>query len=84
MTRQFTDLDNYTCHQIANILSLNLSTIRLWVHRGWLKANKRYPKHYEIRIWHLKQFLENPPQQIKKRIAALDHEAINYLLGRKA
>jgi hypothetical protein len=25
---------------------------------------------------------DNPPQSIKKRIAALDTQAINYLLGR--
>ncbi|RCJ24027.1 hypothetical protein A6770_28690 [Nostoc minutum NIES-26] len=75
---------NYTCHQIANILSLNLSIVRIWINRGWLKANKRCPKHYEIGISHLKQFLENPPHQIKKRIAALDTEAIKYLLKGKA
>ncbi|MBW4617745.1 MAG: hypothetical protein KME21_32065, partial [Desmonostoc vinosum HA7617-LM4] len=61
----------------------NLSTVRLWIKRGWLKANERSPKHYQIRIWHLKQFLENPPHQIKKRIAAIDSQAVNYLLGRK-
>ncbi|MHC5932265.1 MAG: hypothetical protein ACYTXM_41950, partial [Nostoc sp.] len=35
----------------------------------------------ELFCWHLKQFFDNPPQSIKKRIAALDVEAINYLLG---
>lgn len=82
MTKVLTD-SNYTCHQIASILSLNLSIVRLWINRGWLKANNRSPKHYEIKTWHLEQFLENPPHQIKKRIAALDTEAINYLLRRK-
>ncbi len=35
-------------------------------------------------FWHLKQFLDHPPQSIKKRITSLDPEAINYLLGRRA
>ncbi|RCJ19307.1 hypothetical protein A6770_32140 [Nostoc minutum NIES-26] len=29
---------NYTCHQIANILSLNLSIVRLWINRGWRRT----------------------------------------------
>jgi hypothetical protein len=82
MTKQLAE-HNYKCHQVASILHLNLSTIRLWINRGWLKVNRRCPKHYEIGIAHLKQFLDNPPQQIKKRIASLDTEAIDYLLGRK-
>ncbi len=82
MNKVLTNSD-YTCYQIASILSLNLSTVRLWINRDWLKANKRCPKHYEIGISHLKQFLRNPPHQIKKRITALDSEAINYLLKGK-
>ncbi|WP_416212836.1 helix-turn-helix domain-containing protein [Nostoc sp. LEGE 12450] len=77
-------LDNYSCKEIAQVLQLNFSTVTRWVKRGWLKATRRSARHYQIRRWHLKQFFENPPQSIKKRIAALDVEAINYLLGRKA
>ncbi|MFW9259856.1 MULTISPECIES: helix-turn-helix domain-containing protein [unclassified Nostoc] len=77
-------LDNYSCQEIAQVLQLNFSTVTRWVKRGWLKATRRSARHYQIRRWHLKQFFENPPQSIKKRIAALDTEAINYLLGRKA
>ncbi|WP_224095920.1 hypothetical protein [Nostoc sp. MS1] len=84
MSKQIADSHNYNCHQIASVLSLNLSTVRLWINRGWLKANKRFPKHYEIRVVHLKEFLENPPQQIRKRIASLDTAAIDYLLKGKA
>lgn len=84
MAKVLTDSDNYTCHQIASTLSLNLSIVRFWIQRGWLKANKHTPKHYEIGIGHLKQFLENPPHQIKKRIASLDSQAINCLLKGKA
>ncbi|MCC5639778.1 hypothetical protein LC593_28930 [Nostoc sp. CHAB 5844] len=79
MAKVLTD-SNYICHQIASILRLNLSIVRLWINRGWLKADNRSPKYYEIKTGHLKQFLENPPQQIKKRIAALDSAAIKYLL----
>ncbi|MCC5660344.1 hypothetical protein LC608_25875 [Nostoc sp. XA010] len=75
-------LDNYSCKEIAQVLQLNFSTVTRWVKRGWLKATKRSARHYQIRRLHLKQFFENPPQSIKKRIAALDVEAINYLLGR--
>jgi hypothetical protein len=52
--------------------------------RGWLKISRRSSKRYQVPRWHLKQFFDNSPQSIKKRIAALDTEAINYLLGRKA
>jgi hypothetical protein len=83
MAKVLTDSDNYSCHQIALVLRLNLSTVRLWINRGWLKADNRFPKHYQVKIGHLRQFLENPPHQIKKRIAALDSQTINYLLGRK-
>lgn len=75
--------DNYKCHQIANILHLNLSTLRLWINRGWLKVNRRCPTHYEIGTGNLREFLNNPPQQIKKRIDALDAQAINHLLSKK-
>ncbi|MBD2505120.1 MerR family transcriptional regulator [Anabaena azotica] len=83
MNKQLADSHNYKCHQVASILSLNLSTVRLWINRGWLKVNRRCPKYYEIKIGHLKEFLDNPPQQIKKRIEALDAQAINHLLGKK-
>ncbi|WP_237088453.1 hypothetical protein [Nostoc sp. PCC 7120 = FACHB-418] len=56
MSKQISESHNYKCHQIANILHLNLSTVRLWINRGWLKANKRCPKYYEISISHLKEF----------------------------
>jgi excisionase family DNA binding protein len=75
--------ETYTIKQIAQVLRLNFSTVTRWVNRGWLKATRRSAKHYQIRRWHLKQFLDHPPQSIKKRIAALDVEAINYLLGRR-
>ncbi|MHC5770586.1 MAG: MerR family transcriptional regulator [Nostoc sp.] len=77
-------LDNYSCQEIAQVLQLNFSTVTRWVKRGWLKATRRSARHYQVRKWHLKQFFENPPQSIKKRITSLDPEAINYLLGRKA
>ncbi|WP_229485684.1 hypothetical protein [Nostoc favosum] len=69
---------------MAQVLQLNLSTVCRWVKRGWLEATRRSARHYQIRRWHLQQFFENPPQSIKKRIDALDVEAINYLLGKKA
>ncbi|MBC1221092.1 helix-turn-helix domain-containing protein [Nostoc sp. UCD121] len=77
-------LDNYSCKEIAQVLQLNFSTVTRWVKRGWLKATRRSARHYQIRKWDLKQFFDNPPQSIKKRIAALDVEAINYLLGKQA
>jgi hypothetical protein len=83
MTKQVSESHNYKCTQVASILHLNLSTVRLWINRGWLKVNRRCPKHYEIKIVHLKEFLDNPPQQIKKRIDGLDAQAINHLLGKK-
>jgi hypothetical protein len=66
-------LDNYSCQEIAQVLQLNFSTV-----------TRRSARHYQIRKWDLKQFFDNPPQSIKKRIAALDVEAINYLLGKQA
>ncbi|MBW4617446.1 MAG: hypothetical protein KME21_30360 [Desmonostoc vinosum HA7617-LM4] len=77
-------LDNYSCKEIAQVLCLSLSTVCFWVRRGWLKGKKRSPKIYQIRKWHLKKFLLNPPHHLKKRIASLDPQAINYLLGRRA
>jgi hypothetical protein len=77
-------LDNYSAAEIARILCIPRTTVASWVRRGWLSTGKHSPKYYQIRKWHLKQFFDNPPHQIKKRIAALDSEAINYLLGRKA
>ncbi|MBE9211063.1 hypothetical protein IQ244_32180 [Nostoc sp. LEGE 06077] len=74
-------LDNYSCQEIANVLCLSLSTLCRWIKRGWLKANKRYASCYQVRTWHLKEFLKNPPHPIKARIASLDPEAINYLVG---
>ncbi|BBD63076.1 hypothetical protein NIES2109_59260 (plasmid) [Nostoc sp. HK-01] len=76
-------LDNYSCQEIANVLCLSLSTLCRWIKHGWLKANKRSASCYQVRTWHLKEFLDNPPQPIKKRIASLDPEAINYLVGKK-
>ncbi|MBD2452271.1 hypothetical protein H6G76_35260 [Nostoc sp. FACHB-152] len=83
MTKTLTSPENYTCHQIASILSLNLLTVRHWIQRGWLKANQSCPKYYQVKPGNLKQFLENPPHQIKKRIASLDSEAVKYFLKRK-
>ncbi|MBD2451240.1 hypothetical protein H6G76_29740 [Nostoc sp. FACHB-152] len=76
-------LDNYSCKEIAKVLRLSFSTICRWVRLGWLKASKRSASCYQVRTWHLKQFLENPPQPIKERIESLDPEAINYLVGNK-
>lgn len=77
-------LDNYSCTYIARVLCLSLSTLCRWVKRGWLKAHKRSSKCYQVRTWNLKQFLDNPPEPIKERIASLEREAINYLVGKKA
>ncbi len=77
-------LDNYSCQEIASVLNLSLKSVYRWVNRGWLKAKKRSAKHYQIRRWNLKRFLSNPPQHLKKRIASIDPQAINYLLGRRA
>ncbi len=77
-------LDNYSCHEIASVLNLSLDSVYQWVNKGWLRAKKRSPKIYQIRRWHLKQFLSNPPHHLKKRIASIDPQAINYLLGRHA
>jgi len=32
---------------------------------------------------HFNEFLNNPPQQVNKRIASLDTKAVDYLLGKK-
>jgi transposase len=84
MTKTLTNPENYTCHEIASILSLNLLTVRHWIQRGWLKANQSCPKYYQVKPGNLKQFLEKPPHQIKKRITSLDSQAISYLLKGKA
>lgn len=74
-------LDNYSCRQIASVLCYDFSTVCRWVKLGWLKARKRYSNCYQIRTWDLKQFLQNPPPRVRKRIASLDKEAIYYLIG---
>ncbi|WP_242056081.1 terminase gpP N-terminus-related DNA-binding protein, partial [Nostoc flagelliforme] len=77
-------LDNYSSAEIARVLCVHSTTVSGWVRRGWLKTSRRSSKRYQVRRWHLKSFFENPPQHLKKRIASIDSEAINYLLGRKA
>ncbi|MBW4557132.1 MAG: hypothetical protein KME59_14530 [Trichormus sp. ATA11-4-KO1] len=74
-------LDNYTCSEIAKTLCLHSTTVSGWVKRGWLKAMRRSTKHYQIKSEDLKRFLENPPQRIRNRIAAIDQQAIRYLVG---
>ncbi|MBD2439815.1 hypothetical protein [Nostoc sp. FACHB-110] len=38
MTKTLTNPENYTCHEIASILSLNLLTVRHWIQRGWRRT----------------------------------------------
>lgn len=80
MSKHFTESNNYSCHQIASFLSLNLFTVRLWINRGWLKADNRSSKHYQVKIGHLKQFLENPPHE---SIRNSQFAIINCLLSKK-
>ncbi|AUB44274.1 hypothetical protein COO91_10497 (plasmid) [Nostoc flagelliforme CCNUN1] len=77
-------LDNYSSAEIARVLCVHSTTVSGWVRRGWLKTSRRSSKRYQVRRWHLKQFFDNPPQHLKKRIASIDSEAINYLLGKQA
>jgi hypothetical protein len=34
--------------------------------------SRRSSKRYQVRRWHLKNFFDNPPQHLKKRIASID------------
>ncbi|WP_341531610.1 hypothetical protein WKK05_36655 (plasmid) [Nostoc sp. UHCC 0302] len=81
-TRPF--LDNYSAAEISRILCVHRTTVSGWVRRGWLSTGRHSVRYYQIRKWHLKRFFDNPPQHLKKRIAEIDPEAINYLLGRRA
>ncbi|MBD2510140.1 hypothetical protein H6G91_23065 [Nostoc muscorum FACHB-395] len=74
-------LDNYSCNQIAQALSLNSSTVARWVRLGWLKAIRRSTRNYLVKSRDLKRFFKNPPQSIKKRIAAIDPQVVRYLVG---
>lgn len=74
-------LDNYSCNQIAQALSLNPCTVAKWVKRGWLKAIRRSATNYLVKSRDLKRFFKNPPHSIKKRIAAIDPQVVRYLVG---
>jgi hypothetical protein len=74
-------LDNYNCCEIARVLQLNSATVWSWVKKGWIHTSRRSGRYHPIRSKDLKRFLQNPPQRIKKRIAAIDKDAIEYLVG---
>ncbi|BBD70170.1 hypothetical protein NIES4072_65360 [Nostoc commune NIES-4072] len=75
-------LDNYNCCEIARVLQLNSATVWTWVKKGWIRTTKHSGRYHQIKSKDLKRFLENPPQRIKNRIAAIDKDAIEYLVGR--
>ncbi|RCJ17980.1 hypothetical protein A6770_33475 [Nostoc minutum NIES-26] len=74
-------LDNYSCREIAKNLCIPPTTVVNWVRQGWLKAKKRCINRYQVKSRDLKQFFNNPPQPIKKRIAAIDPQVVRYLVG---
>jgi hypothetical protein len=74
--------DNYNCCEIARVLQLNSSTVWTWVKKGWIRTTRRCGRYHQIKSKDLKRFLQNPPQSIKNRIAAIDKEKIEYLVGR--
>lgn len=74
-------LDNYSCSEIARNLCLHRTTILYWVSQGWLKAKKSSVHCYQVKSRDLKQFFQNPPASIRKRIAAVDPQVISYLVG---
>jgi hypothetical protein len=74
-------LDNYNCCEIARVLQLNSATVWTWVKKGWIRTTRRSGRYHQIKSKDLKRFLENPPQRIKNRIAAIDKDAIEYLVG---
>jgi hypothetical protein len=75
-------LDNYNCCEIARVLQLNSATVWSWVKKGWIHTHRRCGRYHQIKSKDLKRFLQNPPQHIKNRIAAIDKDAIEYLVGR--
>ncbi|WP_341530154.1 helix-turn-helix domain-containing protein [Nostoc sp. UHCC 0302] len=77
-------LDNYNCCEIARVLQLNSATVWSWVNKGWIRTTRRSGRYYQIKSKDLKRFLQNPPQRIKNRIAAIDKDAIEYLVGELA
>jgi excisionase family DNA binding protein len=77
-------LDNYSCTEIAKVLNLNAATVSQWVRRGWIKTVRRSTRRYQIKSQDLKRFIKNPPQRVKKRIAALNKDAVEYLVGKIA
>ncbi|WP_339381761.1 hypothetical protein [Dendronalium phyllosphericum] len=74
-------LDNYSCREIAKNLCVPLTTVVYWVRQGWLKAKKPCFNCYQIKNRDLKQFFNNPPQPIRHRIADLDAQVVQYLVG---
>ncbi len=44
----------------------------------------RSGRYHKIKSKDLKRFLQNPPQRLKNRIAAIDKEKIEYLVGKLA
>ncbi|MEH2142075.1 hypothetical protein [Nostoc sp.] len=75
-------LDNYNYCEIARVLQLNSATVWSWVKKGWIRTHRRSGRYHQIKSKDLKRFLQNPPQRIKNRIAAIDKDAIEYLVGR--
>ncbi|AUB42290.1 hypothetical protein COO91_08407 [Nostoc flagelliforme CCNUN1] len=45
-----------------------------WVKKGWIRTTRRSGRYHQIRSKDLKRFLQNPPQRIKNRIAAIVEE----------
>ncbi|WP_339379140.1 helix-turn-helix domain-containing protein [aff. Roholtiella sp. LEGE 12411] len=66
---------------MARVLQLNSSTVWNWIKKGWIRTSRSSGRYHQIRSKDLKQFLQNPPQRVKKRIAAIDQDAIEYLVG---
>jgi DNA polymerase III delta subunit len=51
------------------------------VRQGWLKAKKRSVHCYQVESEDLKQFFQNPPASLRKRMMAIDPQVISYLVG---
>lgn len=78
-------LDNYNCCEIARVLQLNSTTVWSWVKKGWIRTtHRRSGRYHQIKSKDLKRFLQNPPQRLKSRIAAIDKDAIEYLVEKLA
>ncbi|WP_100903529.1 hypothetical protein [Nostoc flagelliforme] len=60
---------------------MNFELLWSWVKKGWIRTSRSSGRYHQIKSKDLKRFLENPPQRIKNRIAAIDKEKIEYLVG---